>query len=536
MAAIAPSDIPAVRRKAYSYLRFSTPEQSKGNSFDRQLSMAVAYANSEGLDLDRNLTFHDVGVSAYRGQNAEAGRLSFFLEAVRSGQVPQGAVLLVEQLDRLSRLVPRKALRVLEDILDAGVSVVTLNDGREYTSQSIDANHTDLIISVLTFVRANEESATKARRLKASWAAKRDKLGERPLTGRLPAWLRLAPDGGSIKVVAERGEVVRRMFSMALEGIGQHSIAAMFNREGLKPWGRGAMWHRSYIAKVLANPAVVGTLQPHVIEYEGSKKRRKALEPVQDYFPPVVALEAFQEVKALRQALGAPQRGRHAHAPLSNVLAGLASCPVCGATMTRVHKGKRSRPSLVCTRAKSGAGCAYRSVPYQAVQDALLAKLPERLEAREGVGAGEDLYLAIQGAEELADKLRARAARYLDNLGVEHSPAIVRRLRETEGDLEEAERAFRELQERQEAATGLTIGARVSRALEALQPPEDPPDIAQVNRALRSLFTRAVIEWRAGMIELEWTHGGSLVLPYTTTFDDLTKASREDLEQTGAMQ
>ena len=105
----------AAKPKAYSYLRFSTPEQQKGDSFRRQASMAESYALKKGLNLDSALTFHDLGVSAFKGANAETGRLADFLEAVRAGLVPQGSFLLVEALDRLSRLAPRKALRVLED-------------------------------------------------------------------------------------------------------------------------------------------------------------------------------------------------------------------------------------------------------------------------------------------------------------------------------------------------------------------------------------------------------------------------------------
>src|SRR3546814_11189411 len=70
--------------------------------------------------------------------------------------------------DRLSRLVPRKAMRVLEDIVQSGVSVVTLNYGREYTPASLDRDPTDLLVAVLTFMRANDESATKAKIGRAS--------------------------------------------------------------------------------------------------------------------------------------------------------------------------------------------------------------------------------------------------------------------------------------------------------------------------------------------------------------------------------
>ena len=40
--------------------------------------------------------------------------------------------------------------------------------------------------------------------------------------------------------------------------------------------------------------------------------------------------------------------------------------------MTRVAKGKRSRPSYVCTRAKVGGECAYKSVPCAVIEGALI--------------------------------------------------------------------------------------------------------------------------------------------------------------------
>ena len=221
---------PQPRRKAYSYLRFSTPEQSKGDSFRRQMAMAEAYALKHGLELDQELTFHDLGLSGFRGENAEEGRLAYFKEAVSAGQVPQGSVLLVEQLDRISRLTPRKALRVLEAIVDMGVSVVTLSDEREYTATSLDRDPMELLLSILTFTRANEESETKARRLRAAWDGKRADITNRPLTSIAPAWLRLADDRQSFCIIPERAALVRRIFSMTLEGVGQHKIAATFNR------------------------------------------------------------------------------------------------------------------------------------------------------------------------------------------------------------------------------------------------------------------------------------------------------------------
>jgi Recombinase len=61
--------------------------------------------------------------------------------------------------------------------------------------------------------------------------------------------------------------VVQKIFELADTGMGQHSIAGWLNEHAGEPWGRGkrkgARWHRSYVRKVLTNPAVIGTFTPH---------------------------------------------------------------------------------------------------------------------------------------------------------------------------------------------------------------------------------------------------------------------------------
>ena len=40
--------------KAYSYIRFSTPEQIKGDSLNRQLQLSKSYAKHHNLILDKS--------------------------------------------------------------------------------------------------------------------------------------------------------------------------------------------------------------------------------------------------------------------------------------------------------------------------------------------------------------------------------------------------------------------------------------------------------------------------------------------------
>ncbi len=89
--------------KAYSYVRFSTPEQAKGDSMRRQTAGSDAVAKEFGWTLDETLTLRDLGVSAFKAKNAKVGALAIFLKAVENKTVPAGSVLIVESLDRLTR-------------------------------------------------------------------------------------------------------------------------------------------------------------------------------------------------------------------------------------------------------------------------------------------------------------------------------------------------------------------------------------------------------------------------------------------------
>jgi DNA invertase Pin-like site-specific DNA recombinase len=502
-------------KRAYSYLRFSTAEQAKGDSFRRQNDMAVAYASEHGLVLDTELTFHDLGVSGFRGQNASVGQLGYFREAVRHGLVPPGSFLLVESLDRISRNDVFDAQGLLTDIVREGVAVVTLLDKRVYSLETLRAEPMGMVYAVMLFMRANEESATKSRRLSASWEAKRSRASSnKPLTGISPAWVRVSLADGTIELIPERADIVRSIFSMTLEGVGQHSIAQQFNREGLPTWGRAKLWHRSYISKILGSRAVVGTIIPHLMDYTGGRKARRALQPIAAYYPAVVSDETFEDVQALSFGKRAPGRTTSAGAPLANVLASMARCPECEGTMTRVQKGKRSHPSLVCAKAKAGAGCHYRSVRYEFIESAILERLAERLvDIPAGAKEVVDYERAILTVSEAQDALREQARNLVDNLTYGTSPTIVAALREVEGKLAAGNVSLFDLISRRDATSGALIRARVDRVIAALQPSETL-DRAALNAALRGVFSSAVINWTDGTVDFQWIHGGGTCLPY----------------------
>jgi DNA invertase Pin-like site-specific DNA recombinase len=246
-------NIPALSQepKAYSYMRFSTAEQAKGDSLDRQSRMAREWSDQRGVPLDTELDLTDKGISAFLGANAETGALGAFLLAVSIGSVPRGSWLLVESLDRISRENAWSAVSTIQSIVNGGVTVVDLSDGgREYSAAMLSKDMTLFIMMVLRFSRANEESALKGSRVAAAFLSKRKKFAgsqalDEPYTRRLPAWLRWDEQTKQYEIIAKRGDIVREMFQRSDEGWGQHRIARDLNARGLETWGAGG-WKAKY--------------------------------------------------------------------------------------------------------------------------------------------------------------------------------------------------------------------------------------------------------------------------------------------------
>lgn len=222
---------PSIRPKAYSYIRMSTEGQLRGDSLRRQVDRSRLYAHEHGLDLDETTTFNDIGVSAFRGKNLKTGALSHFIEAVRSGNIVRGSYLLVESLDRFSRDEVVEAQSEFLQLIKSGINVVTLIDGRVFRPDHLDM--TDLIVSLVTLARANDESKHKSDRLSQVWANKRAHARQSKMTAMCPAWLRLSADKSKFEVIEERAAIVRAIFDDSVNGIGNYKITQRLNKAGV---------------------------------------------------------------------------------------------------------------------------------------------------------------------------------------------------------------------------------------------------------------------------------------------------------------
>jgi DNA invertase Pin-like site-specific DNA recombinase len=228
------------------------------------------------------------------------------------GIVEKGAYLLVESLDRVSRDTAYDAQLTLQNIIKRVVTVVTLMDGRAYSREALREDPLGILYALMVFMRANEESKTKSRRLKAAWHGKRLRVRDKTMTKMTPGWIALDADRKPV-LIEERAKFVCRIVKDYLRGVGKDAIAKALNVEKVPTFGRAKHWHASYMAKILSSPALVGTFVPHVDDYKDGKRRRTPLEPVAGYYPAVIDHDTFERVQSL---LGrSPLRRRHTRHP-----------------------------------------------------------------------------------------------------------------------------------------------------------------------------------------------------------------------------
>ena len=502
---------PTKRPKAYSYLRFSTPEQSHGDSRRRQADLAQRYAAEHNLELDDKLTFHDLGVSAFSGANL-AGQLGAFLQAIQTKLVESGSYLLVESFDRISRQGWWTSLPILQAIIDAGITLVTLHSGREFNTEILRTNQMAGIEMQMELFRAHSESQIKGRRVGEAWAAKRAKAGTEPLTARVPGWLTLDRATGKIKLIPKRAQVVKQIFEWALKGVGQNAVVERLNRNKVPTFGRAKYWMRSYVVKILKNPAVIGTYIPHLLKHEGGKRTRKPLASVARYYPAVVTKPTFARVQTLFRSR-APLRGRHAAAGIvRNLFSSLARCPKCGGTMTRVYKGAGPKGGtyLACALAKTGGGCKYRAVRYEPVEEAFLREAGRVLSEvpAENGKQGDTFESALLHLEEQRAKLLANLKR------TGPSPKLTVQLRRIDHELATVRQEQDEFLIEQADSAGPVVARKIANLRTVLRAKQ--LDRAEANALLRQLFTGVVVEYAHStqFLRLTWKQGGESTVVY----------------------
>lgn len=486
-------------RDAYSYIRFSSYKQALGDSLRRQMEAAYEYAAENGLVLREDFTFRDLGVSAYDRTNVEKGALSLFLKAVEQGRIKKGSLLLVENLDRLTRQTTYKAVALLGQLVEAGITVVTLSDKVAYTADSLKDDR-ELFYSVMLLSRGHGESERKSGMIKSAYESRRVK-GSKIICNVAPGWLVKDRAAQCWVLDPAKSDSVRRVYEAYLVGASAHAICQTANTEA---WTVPSMrkestgWHVSLVRRILKNNAVTG-------RYIERTEREHV-----DFFPRVISDADFARAQVLADTKATFPRRRDFSR--FNVFQGLIFCGYCGATLGYRDHGKKSAGHgearrYYCVAHVRGATHTCKVRPGARETQLNLIRGIYTLIA-DSVSTDAEmgkLNSAYEGAKDLVGTLKERQKRILDQM--EFSPDLPKqvigpRLEAVTKELDLANAALVAASHKVEAATGQTLSFdsvddAITDALAAID--ETPEDRETLRITLQRYVEKVYLYGREGL-------------------------------------
>lgn len=315
---------------AYLYSRVSREVQAEqGQGIERQIEAAKKFLeNYPEYQLDNATTITDAGVSAYSGANiADSAGLGGFLQAVRSGQIARGSLLVIEAPDRLTRLGIRKGQRLFDELAEHGIDVGLVRFGVIVKHDLENDFTSSLIISVGLYL-GHLESQQKSERIIGTMRKRQDmqRKGENIKAIHCPRWCDQKEDNSGF-VINDFGKVIKRIFQLRIQGHGIKKIWSKLQEEGVTDISESGVHH------YLTSRSVIGEFQPvrkdKKIKPDGTAYQINVPlgEPVKNFYPQLIDENTFFEVQNLLNNHPSV-KGRKSQ--FKNYLRNIAKCPTCG--------------------------------------------------------------------------------------------------------------------------------------------------------------------------------------------------------------
>lgn len=372
--------------RVFSYNRVSLPQQAKaGQGVMRQIQDSEAFCREHGLELDTTLRLVDAGRSAYKGQHlCEGGDLARLLALAEAGQLGSHPLLIIEALDRISRLEMLDALDlILIPLFRSGVTILSLEDNEFYDQQSINEDGgMRMMRLIIRIEEANKHSRRLQRRMERSWELHRTLMREgvikRP---RLlcPPWCDYSEETGFS--FNHKVNSVRRAFELLRE-YGYSRTAQILNREGHPPLGTNPVWTKSAVHALILRDQTYGAIRLQAQRVKASPGSCRRLhddddggaprtprhlrgEVIENYLPAAVPKEEVLAVRSLveRRARAETTVQRMPNSSMRWFAQRLTYC-VCGRSMGNQYSWcsgeQRNVRYLRCSSRTTGGSSACR--------------------------------------------------------------------------------------------------------------------------------------------------------------------------------
>ena len=357
--------------KIVVYARVSSDSQDVDLSISAQLRALREYAVKHGHEIMRE--FVD---EAESGRTASRPAFREMIALAKTKHSPFDAIL-VWKLNRFARSrvdsITYKAL-----LKSKGIKVISINEPLD------DSPSGQLLEGVIESID-EFYSASLGQDVKRGM---RENAGRGFFNGSRPPYglhkvavqdgaktrYKLEPDPDDSAAV----NVVRRMFSMALQGVGCKEIAKVMNREGFRT-GNGQRWGKTTVHKILTNEAYCGTL------VWGGRPGHRAIHSddppvkVENAWPAIVDRATFTQV----QEKMASKRPRTIHPrtiPSPYLLSGFLFCS-CGHAMVGRSAKSHQYYYYTCNGSfKQGKdACDARALPKDKLEQLVIEQIKHRV-------------------------------------------------------------------------------------------------------------------------------------------------------------
>lgn len=306
-------------RKAYLYQRFSSAKQSGNSSIFRQTEAQSAWLRAHP-DVEVVDRLNDSGLSGYKGDHLKKGELGKLVAAAEAGQIERGSLILVEQFSRFSRLDQTETGKLVDKIWDAGITIVTVRDGSEYSPENRNelGNKIRLVVEI---DKAHSDSVWRSEKVKASYRNRFKSASEQGIAPRIRKKFWFTKDGK----VNEYGPAIVDMFRLYLDGLGQGSIL-------------------SELKRIYPELSVFQTMDPSSIGTTITDTKCIGLYKNQKVYEPVVDENIFYKAQEMHKSRSFKSSISQRVWPLK----GLVKCGHCGSGMS-IQQSNGKLPLLRCS-------------------------------------------------------------------------------------------------------------------------------------------------------------------------------------------
>lgn len=367
------------------YLRLSKEDdkqKEESDSIAAQRALLRRYTEENFADCE-TVEFCDDG---YTGTNFDRPGMQEMLERIRNGEIN---CVIVKDFSRFARDYIELGSYLEQIFPFLGVRFISLNDGYDSARiqggiADIDMNFKNLLYDLYSRdLSAKVRSSLSIRKEKGQYVSANAPFG----------YEKDPEDRHALLIAGDEAEVVRRIFSLTLEGYTSVEIAKLFNETGIKtpiefkiekgktrrlPKGKRFLWSSSTICQILRNEIYIGNIvqKKYTKDFVGGKNH---LNPRRDWLvsyehhEPVIDKEVFDKVQESRGRAKPPQQYE------THPLVGRLVCGGCKKNL-RYRRGPNPYFTCSCRYSNTMENCVRRINAMAAWQYVLLA-MRDKLEA-----------------------------------------------------------------------------------------------------------------------------------------------------------